>query len=378
MTISLCCCGVDSLTQMLKSYYSSCLPIDSLFQWIGSRDVSKLEWAFELSGSIYVRYLCFKDAAELKAKLVSKEPVAIHIGAVYNYPPSQLVQLSEEHKIPKSSHLVFDLDASDYDDVRHCCKKKQMCARCWPLIAAAMKLCDVVLRKAFGFSQLLWVFSGRRGVHCWVSDPRAMALKWEGRCGIAEYITTSVNAWSFNTVWIREDWYNLLEPMFQIYINKQRLFMGCDGYTDLLQGFVDKQDQYKMPVASDCKIDDNESAWPHFRNIHADRSSKGSIQWRSVRLRIVFKYVQPRLDAKVTQQTSHLLKIPFSVHMATQKICCPIDMAKLDEFDPDTVPTVEQVTEATQKGEDGKLTNSIMEGYIATFNKSLPPSDLSW
>jgi DNA primase small subunit len=35
-----------------------------------------------------------------------------------------------------------------------------------------------------------------------------------------------------------------------------------------------------------------------------------------------------------------LLKSPFVVHPGTGRVCVPVDPAKVDEFDPETVPTV--------------------------------------
>lgn len=40
----------------------------------------------------------------------------------------------------------------------------------------------------FGFKHLLWVYSGRRGIHLWISDPSALALTDEQRRSIVNYI----------------------------------------------------------------------------------------------------------------------------------------------------------------------------------------------
>lgn len=55
---------------------------------------------------------------------------------------------------------------------------------------------------------------------------------------------------------------------------------------------------------------------------------------------IKLQYLYPRIDAEVSKHQNHLLKSPFVVHPGTGRVCVPIDPSKVDEFDPETVPTV--------------------------------------
>lgn len=110
-------------------------------------------------------------------------------GPVYTAPPNQHAQVKKEAFKAAERELIFDIDLTDYDDVRTCCSGGGICVRCWAYMAVAVRLLDASLRADFGFSNILFVYSGRRGVHCWVCDESARALTNDARSAIVDYLS---------------------------------------------------------------------------------------------------------------------------------------------------------------------------------------------
>ena len=93
---------------------------------------------------------------------------------------------------PQLRELVFDIDMTDYDSIRTCCSGADICRRCWSFIAAAVRVLDRAIRDQFGYRHLLWVYSGRRGIHLWVSDREALELTDEQRRALVGWVTVVV------------------------------------------------------------------------------------------------------------------------------------------------------------------------------------------
>jgi hypothetical protein len=78
---------------------------------------------------------------------------------------------------------------TDYDSIRTCCSGAGICRRCWAFISAAVRILDSAIRDQFGFKHLLWVYSGRRGIHLWISDKEAMELTDDQRKAVVGWLT---------------------------------------------------------------------------------------------------------------------------------------------------------------------------------------------
>lgn len=55
----------------------------------------------------------------------------------------------------------------------------------------AMNVLKYILTEEFGFKHILFVYSGRRGIHIWVSDESARSLTDDQRKSIVDYLSFS-------------------------------------------------------------------------------------------------------------------------------------------------------------------------------------------
>jgi DNA primase small subunit len=51
----------------------------------------------------------------------------------------------------------------------------------------SIKVIDTALREDFGFKHIMWVYSGRRGAHAWISDKNAREMEDSRRKAVVGY-----------------------------------------------------------------------------------------------------------------------------------------------------------------------------------------------
>jgi DNA primase small subunit len=186
--------------ELLQMYYSRLFPFSFLHQWLSygtnPQVFSRREFSFTIEPTpgdeVYIRYQSFAGQTELAQAILKRRPCKIDIGAVFSHPPKDHNAIQAGKFLPVQRELVFDIDLTDYDEVRQCgCSGAKICNICWGFMKMAVKVMDQGLREDFGFQHIGWFYSGRRGVHAWVCDEAARELTDEGRSAVASYFEVS-------------------------------------------------------------------------------------------------------------------------------------------------------------------------------------------
>lgn len=198
-------------TNLLKEYYQKYFPFDKVCQWLGhvdSRENSSLnshdyfnrrEISYVIPSSFeddefVVRHISYSKPEKFKSDVLEKIPIRIDIGAVFEQEPSKNKDiLQKEKNNALDREYVIDIDMNDYDKIRTCCTGKKLCPLCWKFMTLAYRVLKKALEQNLGLSKILWVFSGRRGIHAWVCDDRARFMRNDVRAAVTQYLNLSVS-----------------------------------------------------------------------------------------------------------------------------------------------------------------------------------------
>ena len=96
-------------------------------------------------------------------------------------------------------------------------------------------------------------------------------------------------------------------------------------------------------------------------------------------LEIMLWFAYPRLDFPVTASMTHLLRAPFSVNIQTGQVCVPI--SSTSGFNPETSPTIEQLTKESKKVDPREAENynqTSLGPYVKLFEEFLVKLAKTW
>ncbi|SCU84072.1 LAFA_0D07910g1_1 [Lachancea sp. 'fantastica'] len=371
----------------MQYYYQHLYPFKSVFQWLNhspkpGRDMMHRELAMAFRSGAYKRYNSFDSVQEFKAQIQRSNPDRFEIGAVYNKPPRQMDSLLKADMKPLEKEVVFDIDMDDYDAYRTCCSGASVCSKCWKFISLAMKIINVALEEDFGYTDYIWIFSGRRGAHCWVTDRRARQLNDIQRRSVLDYMNVVRDRNIDKRQNLKRPYHphlvrslEILKPFFvEIILREQNPWqddaMAING---LLSGLHDKILIELLKKHWKTHPDrTSEQKWTDIDNLAATQIKHPSQLKKSDyfnRLReckedLVLATLYPKLDVEVTKQTIHLLKAPFCIHPATGSVCVPIS----ETFTPSDAPKLINLQNELESNEN-KVERTSLQPFLDQFQQ---------
>merc|ERR1740121_552612 len=390
----------DFSMDLLRVYYDRLFPYLGMFRWLSYKNDPKSstpgvqkdfflrrEFCFVLEGDIFCRYLCFRDVDEFRTQLMARQPIRMEIGAVYTHPPKNHATVVGGAYKPLERELVLDIDMDDYDEIRNCCSGSKLCQKCWTFMKAAMRVIQRTLRDDFGFKHLLFVYSGRRGMHCWVGDRTARQLSNDHRSAVAEYLAMVAGGVGKARADIKmngcEEVHPSIEEAYKICLKifkedplgplqGQDLLRKGPHLSNILQDLTVSEQNTISKYVEKHQEATSVDIWGMFEKVASDREAQAKTFKQKAELKVflkdvVLQYTYPRLDINVTKQINHLLKAPFVVHPKTGRVCVPIDPDTMDTFDPKQVPTIGRLVDELNSGVDVRHTS--LRAYTHFFEE---------
>lgn len=351
---------------LLKTFFEHVYPVDAICALVRMTcELDKCEFAMDLENG-YVRYLSVSSPAELRTLLLSKPVKALHIGAAYQNSVSRNSEVA-------TNFFKAEIDVTDYDHLGIEPSNLAACDAAWPYVAFGAKVVSHLLKEAFTLLNVIYAYSGRRGLHMWILDDQSAGMTQWMRSTIAGMINYSSKP---------EEWSKLLHiaRMYSLWDDVRNFFKrAAVGFGDHCPGIFETErststfcellgvEDLKTPTAYKFKSL-GFKAWKQsspikrFEYLEMLFTEASVPAWVTDKLYTVMcAYVWPRLDQAVTDGMNHLLKACFLPHPKTGRIAFPLfNLQEVKRFVPATTPTLESVMS------DASLQDTIRR-YAQTF-----------
>ena len=350
---------IMSTRLQIEKFYAELFPFEFVLRFLSHGDApqwSTLRREIVLSSSIFKSR--FKSVANVQEwrSLIEEHAkfTQMEVGAVFSSRPRLINEARDALPLADAvvlRELTFDIDLTDYDsDVRYCCAgSKRCCLMCWPLALAAVRFMETMLRKVFGCQRLVWFYSGRRGVHCWVLDDEFANQPKFLRQNIVEYLAGErqrLKSGRAPSPGITEALDAAVMPLFARVVESQSLFSNAQRrekfFADLDMPAALLQEWSAGQYVGN--VDSLVGTIERYRNNPA--LAQHVAKRPNLLAEVVLKCCYPRLDTQVTVDLAHLIKMPFSLHPATSVVCIPMTERQMQTFDPAHAVTAHACTQA--------------------------------
>ena len=280
----------------------------------------------------------------------NKNTTRIDVGPIYALTPE------EARKRPcgvEFRELIFDIDIfPDYNAFRRCrcveAEKGQppfICVECWPFLCAAVHALDFLLQTHLGFHECMWLFSGRRGVHCWVLDPAAGLLNETTRRSIATFIKDLSRLGGIppsmrmpRQQCIEQLYSQILLPRFEAMIAANRINLShaetLSAIGNSVQPSISGGREFLRIMAHlERNPEYSSNAWNQLKTILQEAGHPPLVD-------LVFYVLFPKIDYNVVPSLKHLLRCPLSVHTGSFGVVVPLLVSEMDSINPALLPNL--------------------------------------
>lgn len=362
-------------------YYENFFPAQEIFQALEiCSSVRFREFAVTMSNGCFKRFISCKNLEQLQKMIKCMQPQKLHIGGSYNIPMIERpARPTAENFHCIAKELVFDIDMTDYPATMITNRTDPSDAsfqKSWRFMYMASMICKIILEEDFGMQNMLFVFSGRRGIHIWVNDKRALKLPAGARSAIVNYMSVfdaegkvQRSAMTYPSLqrigkWITgtgfEVFLTMAEEQRWLYPERLDETIFAVIHDANLQKLIRDQMlrcRLKAKYGDVLPCEQAMEAWQALLDILYKPEKSDSLRYQTRRtqserfrkitdelvLSIILHLVFPRFDRNVTTGMNHLIKAPFSVHPLTERICVPFDPVKAMEFEDIGAVTMTQL-----------------------------------